>query len=602
MFSEKENKIQRVLFLLWIIITLTLIYFHAFWMDEVINLIFGIGADPQYGIHGNGHPALWFLLLRSLFAIFHKVWVLPLASFLIAATSVWLFLFKSPFSLQFKILFLCSNFALYEYVVIARNYGISMLFMFILAMVVASKKFKENLTGPCLFILCNTNILSVIISMSYFLGIVLNSMRDKTIREYKVRKLFYKVALCNFLGALICFFTVYPTFDTDAEKDFSHFFKIEKLENVFFIAQAFNKITYYPYFHQSNKTIIKTIGETYKREEIKENALYYIDDQECFKEYISKNYTQRCLSRFDGRKKSIIYSVSRSVFSYFCSILLILSLFSFYGEFSLFIAASTSLLGLAVFFSFIYWGNYRHQALWLVFMITLLWISKTQKTQLRIFSSRVMKLRSIGYKSFIFLMFLQIWPALDNAYNEIFGTPSSNSKKLADLIKNDNSIKYSAIMASSDLLLEAIHYYNSNPTFVISEKKFALVFPFGANDNTNYSLDDILNSANYISFCNHVPVLILLAEPNSYDNRVNVDGIKKPTLYRYMYLNFYIDPKQLARLQYQTHKIASFDQSLNENGFSVYKLSYKDAHIEGNCTANYIFDRNMFDLEGSKKR
>lgn len=594
MFEWSKNKAQWCLFSLWSIITLTLIYHHAFWMDEVINLIFGIGADDHYGIHGNGHPALWFLLLRGLFAIFHKVWVLPLASFLVAATAVWLFLFKSPFSLRFKILFLCSNFALYEYVVMARNYGISMLFMFILAMIVTSKKFKEKFTGPCLFILCNTNILSVIISMSYSGSVILNAIRDKTIRTYKVRKFLHKVALWNFAGALVCFLTIYPTFDTDAEKTASQIFNISNLRNVFWVSGSFNKMTYSPYFHQSNKSIIKTIGEIYTGEKDKETALYFIDDQECLKEYLSKNYTQRCLSRFDGHKKSIAYSVSKTIFSGVCSILLVLSLFSLYGEFPLFVAATASLFGLAAFFSFIYWGAYRHQALWWVFMITLLWISKTQ---VHIFSPRIMKLRSIGYKSFICLMFLQIWPAFYNAYNELFGTPSSNSKRLAELIKSDDSIKDSAIISSSDFLLEALHYYNSNATFVMSERRFTLVFPFAVTDKTTCSLDDMLDSANYVSFCNHVPVLILLDKPNTADNRIDVEEIQKPTLYRNVYLKFYIDPKQLARLRAQTHKIASFGQSSNDNGFSVYKLSYKDAHIDGSCAPNYIFDRKMFDLE-----
>ncbi|MFT9296204.1 MAG: hypothetical protein ABF544_10795, partial [Acetobacter orientalis] len=175
-------KVEWCLFLIWSLITITVILHHAFWMDEVINLIFAIGADSQYGIHGNGHPAIWFLLLRALYAIFHKVWVLPLASFLVAATAIWLFLFKSPFSLRFKILVLCSNFALYEYVVMARNYGISMLFMFLLAIVATNDKIKNKLTGPCLFLLCNTNIHSVIISFSYLFGLFVGAIKDKSIK------------------------------------------------------------------------------------------------------------------------------------------------------------------------------------------------------------------------------------------------------------------------------------------------------------------------------------------------------------------------------------------------------------------------------------
>ena len=594
MFEWSKNKAQWCLFLLWSIITLTLIYHHAFWMDEVINLIFGIGADNTYGIHGNGHPALWFLLLRGLFAVFHKVWVLPLASFIVAASAVWLFLFKSPFSLRFKVLFLCSNFALYEYVVMARNYGISMLIMFILAIIVTNKKIKENFTGPCLFFLCNTNILSVIISMSYSLGITLSAAKDKTIRTYEVRKFLYKTLLFNFFGALICILTVYPTFDTDAEKNLNDLFDINNVKNVLFIAKPFNKMTYAPYFNHSNKSIINRIDDAYGKEKNKQIAEYLIDDQECLNEYKSKIYTERCLLKFDGHRKSLTYSVLKSLFSAACSILMILSLFSLYGELSLFVAASVSLFGLATFFAFIYWGAYRHQALWWVFMITLLWISKTQE---HIFSARVVKVRRIGYGAFVCLMLLQIWPALDNAYNEIFNTPNSNSRKLSDLINGDNSIKNSAIMASSDLLLESIHYYNKNPTFVMSEKKFALVFPFGANEKTTYNLDDILDSANYVALCNRVPVLILLSQPDISDDRVKIEDVKKPTLYRYIYLNFYVNPEQLVRLQSQTRKIASFDQSLNESGFSVYELAAKDAHIKGACTPNYIFDPKMFDLE-----
>ncbi|MGG6430776.1 hypothetical protein ACQ5TV_12495 [Acetobacter ghanensis] len=589
-----KNKAQWCLFSLWSIITLTLIYHHAFWLDEVINLIFGIGADNQYGIHGNGHPALWFLLLRGLFAIFHKVWVLPLASFLVAATAVWLFLFKSPFSLRFKILFLCSNFALYEYVVMARNYGISMLVMFILAIVVTNKRFKSNFTGPCLFLLCNTNIHSAIIATSYSLGLIGSAIKNKTIYIRETKIFLTKSVLCNIAGLLVCFFTIFPTFDKVASKKIDQIINFHNLGNAFIVAKTFNKLTYYSYFGPADKSKIQLVKAVYDNSENKRNYGLLIDDDKCREEYLSKKHTESCLLNGDGRHINVYVSIFRNVFIIFCSALIFLSVFSLYGETVLFLSASISLIVLDVFFAFIYWGGYRHQALWLVFMVALLWISKKENISL---DNKIIKIRKIGYNAFIILMVLQIWPAISNAYNEIFAKPSSNSKKFSQFIRDNKNIKNGVVISNNDLLLEAMHYYIDTPTFITSERKFDLIFPFAKSANSDYSLDNILSYSNYISACNQVPVIIVLANSLAAEHRVSPEDIQKPTLYNYDYLNFYIDPQQFARFQAQTHKIATFQESLTEPGFNVYVLFPQDAHIEGSCAPQYMFDRKMFDLE-----
>lgn len=597
MFIGNKNKVNWCLFSLWSIITLTLIYHHAFWMDEVINLIFGIGVDSHYGIHGNGHPALWFLLLRLLFSIFHKVWVLPLASFLVAVIAVWLLLFKSPFSIQFKILFLCSNFAIYEYVVMARNYGISMLFMFVLSYIVTKDKFSKKLTGPCLFILCNTNIHSVFISISYLLGLIWKSIKDKTIRLKETRNFLIKTFFFTAIGALSCFYTIFPTFDTAATKNLNQILNIHNLGNSFLIAVPFKKITYYPYFGHEEKSKIQVVKKIYS--EPGNEAIYplLIDNHKCIDEFQSKKYTNECI--FHGKEKikikivSIFMKFSIIIFSF----LIYASVFSLYGESDLFLSSVISLFLLDTFFCFIYNGGYRHQALWLTFMIALLWVSKKNNL---VFDDRTQKIRSFGYKAFISLMLLQIWPSLNNAYNEIFSKPSSNSKNLSQFIENNNYIKNSVIISNNDLLLEAIHYYSDTPSFIMSERKFTLTFPFAKSNYSNYSLDDILNAANIIAFCNHSSVLIILANDFAHNQRVMPEKITHPTLYRYDYLNFYIDPPQLSRLQKQARKIAIFEEALLEPGFSVYELSPQDAQHQDSCPTQYIINRKVFDLENGR--
>ena len=58
------------------------------------------------------------------------VLVLKVLSILIAGAAMLLFIFRSPFPLPLKVLFVFSLLPLYEYAVMARNYGISMLLMF----------------------------------------------------------------------------------------------------------------------------------------------------------------------------------------------------------------------------------------------------------------------------------------------------------------------------------------------------------------------------------------------------------------------------------------------------------------------------------------
>ncbi|MFT9296397.1 MAG: hypothetical protein ABF544_11805, partial [Acetobacter orientalis] len=280
------------------------------------------------------------------------------------------------------------------------------------------------------------------------------------------------------------------------------------------------------------------------------------------------------------------------------SIIILLSLFAFYGDFYCFSSAVFSFFVLNIFFTIVYHGWYRHQALWLVFMLALLWISKKENFT---FSEKIEKIRLWGRRSFACLIFLQMGPSVINIYNELYSTPSSNSKRFSYFLNNNQQLKNSAVISTNDLLLEGLHYYSAAPTFIMSQRKFGIVFPFAKSEKSNYSMDNVLREANLISVCNQVPVLIMVSDTFYNEHRIAPDKINYPALYHYAYLNFYIDPQQLARLQNQTHKIARFEHAANDEGFSVYQLLPKDAHSEESCSPQYIFNRKAFDLENLNK-
>lgn len=163
LITKNKNIFQSFILILWLFITCYAIHFHALWRDEVRNFMIAIGGTPSVHLIGNAHPVLSYLIEKSCYLIFHTYTVLPVSTFLVSFLAIATVLFLSPYNLRMKVLFVFGYFSLYEYTVMARNYGISMLLMLILALVFSSQKYRYKLTGPVIFLLANTNIHSALI-------------------------------------------------------------------------------------------------------------------------------------------------------------------------------------------------------------------------------------------------------------------------------------------------------------------------------------------------------------------------------------------------------------------------------------------------------
>ena len=141
---------------------------HVFWRDEVRALSIAKHADSFSDLlillRNEGHPVGWYVLLKTAYLIFHGNWVLPFVSLSIAIISAFIWLQYAPFPLFERVLFLAGVFPLYDFSVLARNYGISMLLMF-----VTCSQFSKRFTKPVhvylpLFFLSFTNAHSLIIA------------------------------------------------------------------------------------------------------------------------------------------------------------------------------------------------------------------------------------------------------------------------------------------------------------------------------------------------------------------------------------------------------------------------------------------------------
>ena len=154
MKSNKQSKfIEWLIFAAYAVLLIVIACFHEPWYDEAEAWQMARGASIHdllfYIPHYEGHPSLWYLIL----AIPAKLGVpyefgLKSVAILAALIYGWLFLFKSPFPKLVRFSLPFHYFFFYQYGIISRPYGLSVLCLLLMAMA-----FKTRNEKPWRFIL-----------------------------------------------------------------------------------------------------------------------------------------------------------------------------------------------------------------------------------------------------------------------------------------------------------------------------------------------------------------------------------------------------------------------------------------------------------------
>jgi len=160
--------VTALLLVVWLAVLIFTTARHEYWRDEVRAWSLARAAqsplDLFHLIRYEGHPILWYLILYLGHSIVDSRLVLPIASIAIACAAMVLFMLRSPFPLWLKALFLLSGLPLYEYSVMARNYGISMQLLFLTASLYRHRASQWLSLAVALALLANTNIHSTILA------------------------------------------------------------------------------------------------------------------------------------------------------------------------------------------------------------------------------------------------------------------------------------------------------------------------------------------------------------------------------------------------------------------------------------------------------
>jgi hypothetical protein len=508
----RDRAARVCLYAAWAAFTLYLVLGHVFWRDEVRALTIALDGDTipamLRGLHGEGHPAIWYLLLRGAHAVLPVREVLPVVAFLVSAAATALFVFRSPFRPAVIALVLATGFALYEYPVVARNYGIAMLGLFALAFLYPRYRDRGIGLGILLALLCNTNVPAALLAASFLLFWLVELVCEEGLSWNRKYGLFLVNAGLAALGALLCFVTVFPTVHDAAPIQLAGGIGIG--------------------------TIVRAI----------------LDPASSFSDLMPPAVRGNV---------PIALLFDLIVFG---------SLLGLVRAPAALLSGLAALIGFELFFHLIYPGYYRHVCLFLVFLITLYWLVANGRGgcwrgAIRPPGARD-RLVEIGASLFLLLIAIQVLVGAGRIVAGFRGEPFSRSRDLAAILRREH-LDQAVVIGDPDMFLEALPYYASNPLYLMREQRFGRFVRFTRHVRIDLDLGDYLRDARILEARMHRPVVILLRA------RID-PGTRPFHLHEARIWSFSASSEQIARFLAGTRRIARFGHAVTDESYDVYVL------------------------------
>jgi hypothetical protein len=511
--SARECTTRILLYAAWFALVLILVIHHALWRDEVRALSIALAGDSLPAmlrvLHGEGHPALWYLLLRGVHVIVPVRQVLPAMGFLVAAAAMALLVFRSPFRTGILVLVLFSAFGMSEFAVIARNYGISMLIMFALAALYPRWRDRGVTIGLVLALLCNTNVPAALLAATFLLFWLIELVGEEGLRWSRKYAWFAANAAVAAVGALLAFLTVYPTVHDAA------------------MIQLQGGITPSVLWRAVSNPI------------------------DSFWAFMPPNARD---TQFDA----IILGF-----------LMFGSLAGLIRAPAAFLSALAAFLGFELFFQLIYPGYFRHQALLLVYFLILYWLVTEGRggrwpERWRI-SANLGLPANAGTALFIVVLGLQVLIGAGLVAADFSGIPYSRSRELGALLKREG-LTNAVLIADPDMFLEAMPYYVPNPIYLMREQRFGHVVRFTRHVRLDLSIDDYLRDARALQARTGRPVVILFQRRIDHYPR----PFRIPEVHIW---SFSGTPDQARRFEAATRRIARLPPAITDESYDVYVLN-----------------------------
>lgn len=458
--STGEGRLRLALFVAWVVLAGWLAADHVMWRDEVRALSLAISGDSLWTmlrtIHGEGHPALWYLLLRAGNALIGKA-ALPGLAFVIGAAAAALVAWRAPFRPLVVALILFGAYTLDEYTVIARNYGMAMLLMLAFAWAYPRWRGRGVGLGVVLALLCNTNVPAVLLAGALGLFWGVETLATDGWRWTPAWRRWAVNMAVAALGVVACIAEVYPPYNDAAVSPL-----VGRLSVGTVLFAAVNVPT----------------------------AFGTLVPQAWWDLQLS---TLLLAAMLVGSVLGLIRSPAGLVAGLF------------------------GMVALPLFFQIVYPGSYRHQAQFITFLLTLYWLvadghGGRWRSTAWLRPVTLSMLQRFGQTAFVTLLTTQVVVSVGVVTAAADNIPASRSRDLAALLHR-RGLDRAVVIANPDVLLEPLPYYASHPQWLVRERKWGHVVAFTKRAAAALTLDDILATARDLQARTGRPVVIVTQVP-----------------------------------------------------------------------------------------
>jgi hypothetical protein len=503
--AQPDRRVRVLLFICWLALVGWLWSTHVFWRDEVRAFSLALSGstyvDMLRNVHGEGHPALWYLILRGGHDLFPYREVLPVAGALIGIAAMAIVALYAPFRTIIVAAILFSLYGAFEFVVMARNYGMSALVMFALAALYP--RVKGNLWfGVILALLCNTNVPSCLLAAAFLLFRFVEMLTDGSKPGRRDWLVFGGNVLLAAFGAYLCFITVYPTFNDQAvSKNLAHVGVGSVVGALFDAEWGFAHLAFDP--------------------SIPPFKLFPMN-----------------------------------------ALLLAVSCLGLIRRPAALAAAVAALAAFKLFFFFVYFSSYRHEILFVVFLLSLYWIAAKGAGGTWPHRPWHDQAQMVGASIFMALLLLQTGRLLNPVHMQIDGVPDSRAADVASLLKRPE-LANAIVMGDPDTNLEPLPYYTDNPIWLLRQGRFGHVVPLSTKGRHELSMADVLADAQFLHTRTGRPVLFL-SHIELQDKRVE----------RFPHMIFRdattLRPAEVRRFLSSTQLVAKFWGAGSDEEYDVY--------------------------------
>lgn len=450
--SAKSASVVVAILGIWLIGVIFTTTRHEFWRDEVRALSLARAAISPPDLYGltqhDGHPILWYLLLYIGKSIVDTPLILPITSIIVAFAAVAVFMFFSPFPFWIRCLFIFSALPFYEYSVMARNYGISMLLLFAGAVLYRNRAKYPLLLAFILALLANTNVHSAILVCliaALWAWYAIIEQRTTSVRVWDLTLCLAFVIV--FAGVLLCAASIMPRDNT--------------------ILISVNAV--------SMRGLANSFFEAVLRPE-----------------------------------QTFSTIVPNAVPPLVAGLLLYLAVFGLLHRPMFVLVALGAQIAFGVFFRVVYTGGYRHQGLFLVFLLFLYWLFIESLNNNRAISRTKHLLFNAGlYVAMLTLILGNVAKTKGKVWDDI-NMERSSSQAFGEFLYESETYRDAIVVPEPDFFLESLPYYAKNRIYLPREHRFGTTTSLTTDASYRLSLGELLSLARDLETNYDQPVLIVL--------------------------------------------------------------------------------------------